>query len=402
MNEIEAGEHTMATTPLQFAERMGRLGTESAFDVMVRARALEAQGKEIIHLQLGEPDFDTPAHIIEAGVEALRSGETHYTPPAGIPDLRKAIADEVSATRGVEIIPDNVVVTPGGKPIMFFLILALAGEGDEVIYPDPGFPIYGSVVNFAGAKPVPLPIREELDFRFDMDELKSLVNERTRLVIINSPANPTGGILTGEDLGELARMAVEHNFVVMSDEIYRKIIYGDFEQPSIISYPGMQERTVILDGFSKTFAMTGWRLGYGVMPTDIAAQVTRLAINCNSCTPGFTQVAGVAALTGPQEPIDRMVAEFQKRRDFIVDGLNDIPGITCKLPLGAFYVFPNVSHYGDNIGDYLLNEAGVAAVDGSAFGDYGKGYLRISYANSLENIDKALSRMKEALGRFNG
>lgn len=392
----------MATTPLQFAERMSRLGTESAFDVMVRARALAAQGKEIIYLQIGEPDFDTPSHIIEAGVEALRSGDTHYTPPAGIPELRQAIANEVSATRGVEITPDNVVVTPGGKPIMFFLILALAGEGDEVIYPDPGFPIYGSVVNFAGAKPVPLPIREELDFRFDMDELKSLINERTRLVIINSPANPTGGILTNDDLAELARLAVEHNFVVMSDEIYRKIVYGDFEQPSIISFPGMQERTVILDGFSKTYAMTGWRLGYGVMPTNLAAQVTRLAINCNSCTPGFTQAAGVAALTGPQEPVEQMVAEFRKRRDFIVDGLNDIPGITCKLPLGAFYVFPNVSHYGDNIGDYLLTEAGVAAVDGSAFGDQGKGYLRLSYANSLENIEKALARMKDALARYPG
>jgi aspartate aminotransferase len=390
----------MATTPRHFAERMSRLGTESAFDVMVRARALEAQGKEIIHLQLGEPDFDTPAHIIEAGVEALRSGETHYTPPAGIPQLRQAIADEVSTTRGVTITPDNVVVTPGGKPIMFFLILALAGEGDEVIYPDPGFPIYGSVVDFAGAKPVPLPIREELDFRFDLDELRSLVNERTKLVIINSPANPTGGILTDEDLTELARLAVEYDFVVMSDEIYRKIVYGDFDQPSIITYPGMQERTVILDGFSKTFAMTGWRLGYGVMPQEIAAHVTRLAINCNSCTPGFTQLAGVAALTGPQEPIDQMVTEFQRRRDFIVDGLNDIPGVNCKLPMGAFYVFPNVSHYGDNIGDYLLNEAGVAAVDGSAFGQYGKGYLRISYANSLENIEKALERIGAALARM--
>ena len=390
----------MATTPLHFAERMSRLGTESAFDVMVRARALEAQGKEIIHLQLGEPDFNTPAHIIEAGVEALRGGETHYTPPAGIPQLRQAIANEVSTTRGVDIQPENVVVTPGGKPIMFFLILALAGESDEVIYPDPGFPIYGSVVEFAGAKPVPLPIREELDFRFDLDELRSLVNERTRLVIINSPANPTGGILTDEDLAELARLAVEYDFVVMSDEIYRKIVYGDFDQPSIITYPGMQERTVILDGFSKTFAMTGWRLGFGVMPTEIAAQVTRLAINCNSCTPGFTQLAGVAALTGPQKPIAEMVTEFQRRRDFIVDGLNVIPGLTCKLPVGAFYVFPNVSHYGDNIGDYLLNEAGVAAVDGSAFGQYGKGYLRISYANSLENIEKALERRGSALARM--
>jgi len=387
----------MAITPMHFAERMSRLGTESAFDVMVRARALEAQGREVIHLQLGEPDFDTPAHIIEAGVEALRSGETHYTPPAGIPELRQAIADEVSRTRGVTVEPEHVVVTPGGKPIMFFLILALAGEGDEVVYPDPGFPIYGSVVNFTGAKAVPLPIREERDFRFDLDELRSLVNERTKLVIINSPANPTGGLLTDEELRELARLAVEYDFVVMSDEIYRRIVYGDFDQPSIISYPGMQERTVILDGFSKTYAMTGWRLGYGVMPQDIAAAVTRLAINCNSCTPGFTQIAGVAALTGPQEPVEQMVAEFQRRRDVIVAGLNDIPGVTCKLPLGAFYAFPNISHYGDNIADYLLQEAGVATVDGSAFGDHGKGYLRISYANSLDNIEKALDRMRAAL-----
>ena len=387
----------MATTPLHFAERMSRLGTESAFDVMVRARALEAQGRDIIHLQLGEPDFDTPAHIIEAGIEALRNGETHYTPPAGIPPLREAIANEVSQTRGVTIEPDQVVVTPGGKPIMFFLILALAGPGDEVIYPDTGFPIYGSVVNFSGATPMPLALREENDFRFDLDELRALISDRTRLVIINSPANPTGGVLTDEEISELARLAVEHDFVVMSDEIYRKIIYGDFEQPSIISYPGMQERTVILDGFSKTYAMTGWRLGFGVMPRDLALQVTRLAINCNSCTPGFTQLAGVAALTGPQEPVAQMVAEFQRRRDAIVAGLNDIPGITCQLPLGAFYVFPNVSHYGDNIADYLLNEAGVAMVDGASFGAQGKGYLRISYANSLENIEKALERMREAL-----
>ncbi|MBA2451529.1 MAG: pyridoxal phosphate-dependent aminotransferase [Chloroflexia bacterium] len=387
----------MATTPLHFAERMSRLGTESAFDVMVRARALEAQGRDIIHLQLGEPDFDTPAHIIEAGIEALRNGETHYTPPAGIPQLREAIANEVSQTRGVTIEPDQVVVTPGGKPIMFYLILALAGPGDEVIYPDTGFPIYGSVVNFSGATPMPLALREENDFRFDLDELRALISDRTRLVIINSPANPTGGVLTDEEISELARLAVKHDFVVMSDEIYRKIVYGDFEQPSIISYPGMQERTVILDGFSKTYAMTGWRLGFGVMPRDLALQVTRLAINCNSCTPGFTQLAGVAALTGPQEPVEQMVAEFQRRRDAIVAGLNDIPGVTCNLPLGAFYVFPNVSHYGDNIADYLLNEAGVAMVDGTSFGAQGKGYLRISYANSLENIEKALERMREAL-----
>jgi aspartate/methionine/tyrosine aminotransferase len=387
-------------SPIRYAERMSRLGTETAFDVMAKAKALEAQGKDMIYLQIGEPDFTTPANIIEAGVKALRDGETHYTPAPGIPTLRQAIADEISASRGVPVNLDQVVVTPGGKPIMFFVIMALAGEGDEVIYPDPGFPIYGSVINFAGATPKPLPIREELNFRFDIDELRSLVSDKTRLVIINSPANPTGGVLSREDISELAKLAVKHDFMVLTDEIYCKILYEDAQFHSIISEPGMADRTIILDGFSKTYAMTGWRLGYGVMPVDLAKAVTRLAINCNSCVPAFTQLAGVEALTGPQDEPLRMVAEFHRRRDAIVAGLNELPGVRCLLPEGAFYVFPNFSPYGESgLGDYLLNEAGVAALDGVGFGQQGKGYLRFSYANSMENIERALERIGDALAK---
>lgn len=381
------------------AERMSKLGTESAFDVLVRARALEAQGRHVIHLQLGEPDFDTPEHIVEAGVQALRSGETHYTPAAGIPQLREAIAHEISKTRGIVVGADNVVVTPGGKPIMFFAIQALAGPGDEVIYPDPGFPIYESVINFSGATPVPLKLREEQGFSFAPEELTALVTDRTRLVIINSPHNPTGGTISSAALDELARLAIEKNFVVMSDEIYSRILYEGSHE-SITTRPGMLERTIILDGFSKTFAMTGWRLGFGVMPVALAQQITRLAINCNSCVPAFTQLAGVAALTGPQQPVERMVAEFRTRRDAIVAGLNDIPGVTCLTPPGAFYVFPNVSSFGQPasvIADRLLNEGGVALVAGTAFGAAGEGYLRLSYANSLENINMALERMRQVL-----
>lgn len=384
---------------IRLAKRMGLLGTESAFDVLVRARALEAQGRHVIHLQLGEPDFDTPEHIVEAGVQALRSGETHYTPAAGIPPLREAIARDISKTRGIVVGPDNVVVTPGGKPIMFFVIQALAGPGDEVIYPDPGFPIYESVINFSGATPVPLKLREQQGFSFAPEELTSLVTDRTRLVIINSPHNPTGGVVSSEALDELARLAVEKNFIVMSDEIYSRILYEGSHE-SITTRPGMLERTVILDGFSKTFAMTGWRLGFGVMPEALAQQVTRLAINCNSCVPGFTQLAGVAALTGPQQPVERMVAEFRRRRDAIVAGLNDIPGVTCLTPPGAFYVFPNVSSFGQSsavIADRLLNEGGVALVAGTAFGAAGEGYVRLSYANSLENIELALERIRTVL-----
>lgn len=380
---------------ITLAERMGRLGTESAFDVLLKAKALEAQGRSVVHLEIGEPDFDTPSHIIDAGVEALRSGQTHYTPAAGIPELRQAIAEYISRTRGVPCEAERVVVTPGGKPIMFFTILALVQEDDEVIYPDPGFPIYESVINFTGATPVPLTLREEHDFGFDIDELKSLVSDRTRLVIINSPHNPTGGIIGDEALAELARLAVEHDFLVLSDEIYTRMVYEGTPR-SVISLPGMLDRTIILDGFSKTYAMTGWRLGYGVMPVALAEQVTRLVINCNSCTPGFSQLAAVAALTGPQDAVDTMVAEFKRRRDAVVNGLNEIPGISCRTPAGAFYVFPNITGLGrgsDEIADLLLREGGVALLAGTAFGKAGEGYLRLSYANSLANIEEALDRI---------
>jgi aspartate/methionine/tyrosine aminotransferase len=383
----------------RLAQRMSRLGTESAFDVLVRARALEAQGRDIVHLEIGEPDFDTPPHVVEAGIRALRDGETHYTPAAGIPALRDAIARHVGETRGVAYEPEHVVVTPGGKPIMFYAILALAGPGDEVIYPDPGFPIYGSVVNFSGATPKPLPLREERGFKFDLDELRGLVSDKTRLVIINSPGNPTSGLLGDEELSLLAELAEQYDFYILSDEIYREIVYLDEPVRSIVSYPGMAERTIILDGFSKTYAMTGWRLGYGVMPQALAAAVTRLAINCNSCVPGFTQLAGVAALTGPQDQARAMVSEFRRRRDAIVAGLNEIPDVSCLLPEGAFYVFPNVSAYGEGVADFLLQEAGVALLDGAGFGAQGVGYMRVSYANSLPNIEKALERIADALER---
>jgi aspartate/methionine/tyrosine aminotransferase len=346
------------------AERMGRLGTESAFEVLARARALEAQGRSIIHLEIGEPDFDTPPHIVEAAIEALRGGDTHYTPAAGLPELRAAIAEEVSRTRGIPVEPDRVVVTPGGKPIMFFTILALAEEGAEVIYPDPGFPIYESVIRFAVATPVHLPL------------------------------------IGREVLEELARLAQEYGFIVLSDEIYRRIVY-DVEAPSIASLPGMAERTVILDGFSKTYAMTGWRLGYGVAPRWLAEHLVRLAVNCHSCVPGFTQRAGLAALRGPQDAVDRMVAEFRRRRDAVVAGLNSLPGVRCAVPAGAFYVFPNVTETGRSASELareLLEQAGVAVLAGTAFGRYGEGYLRLSFANSLENLLEAIERMRRYLG----
>ncbi|MCX7622854.1 MAG: pyridoxal phosphate-dependent aminotransferase [Thermomicrobium sp.] len=382
------------------AARMGRLGTESAFEVLARARALEAQGRSVIHLEIGEPDFATPAHIVEAAVEALRGGDTHYTPAAGLPELRAAIAEEVSRTRGIPVDPDQVVVTPGGKPIMFFTILALAEEGSEVIYPDPGFPIYESVIRFAGATPVPLPLREEFGFAFDPEELRRLVTPRTRLVIVNSPHNPTGAVIGREALEELARLAQEYGFFVLSDEIYRRIVY-DGEVLSVAGFPGMAERTVILDGFSKTYAMTGWRLGFGVAPRWLAEHLVRLAVNCHSCVPGFTQRAGLAALRGPQEPVERMVAEFRRRRDAVVAGLNSLPGVRCLEPAGAFYVFPNVTGTGrsaEELARGLLDEAGVAVLAGTAFGRYGAGYLRLSFANSLENLLEAIERMRRYLG----
>jgi len=387
---------------MKLAKCMSRLGTETAFEVLARAKALEAQGREIVHLEIGEPDFDTPKHIIEAACKALHSGYTHYTPSAGIPELRQAIAEEMSRTRGIPVQAENVVVTPGGKPIMFYTILALAEPGDEVIYPNPGFPIYESMINFTGAKPVPIPLREEYNFAFDIDEFKKLVTRKTKLIIINSPHNPTGGILDKETLEEIAKIAMERDIAVLSDEIYDRILY-DGEFHSIASIPGMQERTIILNGFSKTYAMTGWRLGYGVMPKDLAVHITRLMTNSNSCTNAATQVAGIAALKGPQDDVDRMVAAFRERRDVIVKGLNEIPGVSCVLPPGAFYAFPNIKGTGMKskaLADYLLDEAGVACLSGTSFGAYGEGYLRLSYANSVPNIKKALERMAEVIAKL--
>jgi len=381
---------------------MSRLGTETAFKVLLKARALEAQGREIIHLEIGEPDFDTPSNIVEAAIKALREGQTHYTPSAGIPQLREAIAEEISNTRGIEVHPDQVVVTPGAKPIMFFTILALCEEGDEVIYPNPGFPIYESMINFTGATPVPIPLLMEKDFRFDIEEFRSLVSPRTKMIILNSPHNPTGGVLTKEDLEAIAEVAIENDAIVLSDEIYNRILYeGEFT--SIAQFPGMQEQTIILDGFSKTYAMTGWRLGYGVMPQWLAEQVATLMVNSNSCTAAFTQWAGIEALRGPQDEPRKMVEAFRQRRDIIVEGLNRIPGFRCLKPKGAFYVFPNIEGTGmssQEMEDFLLNEAGVACLAGTSFGKYGEGFIRLSYANSVENIKKALERIGEAITKM--
>ncbi|MBA4378889.1 MAG: aspartate aminotransferase [Gemmatimonas sp.] len=378
------------------AKRMQRLGTETAFVVLARAKALEAQGRDIVHLEIGEPDFDTPANIVAKGVAALQGGETHYGPAAGKPEVRKAFAEYIARDRGLAVGPENIVVTPGGKPIMYFVMTALVDEGDEVIYPNPGFPIYESVINFLGAKSVPLQLSEAKDFSFDIADLERLVSDRTKLLIINSPQNPTGGVLSGADLDAIARLAVKHDFWVLSDEIYSKIIYEGTHE-SIATRPGMLERTIILDGHSKTYAMTGWRLGYGVMPKELADAVAKLQTNCNSCTASFTQIAGAEALTGPQDAAAAMVEEFRARRDLLVAGLNDIPGITCRLPRGAFYVFPNVSQLGrksSELESLLLDKYGVAALSGTAFGKFGEGYLRFSYANSQPQIRKAIERVR--------
>jgi aspartate aminotransferase len=374
---------------------MARLGTETAFEVLVKAKALEAQGRDIIHLEIGEPDFDTPGNIIDAGCDALRKGFTHYGPSAGMMELREVIAQYVSETRRVNVTPDEVVVVPGGKPIIFFSILALAEDGDEIIYPNPGFPIYESMINYVGAKAVPIRLREELDFRLDVDELASLINDRTKLVILNSPQNPTGGVLTEDDIAAIARAIGDRNILVLSDEIYSRLIF-EGEDHSIMSIDDMKERTILLDGFSKTYAMTGWRMGYGVMRPDLAAHISRLMTNSNSCTASFTQVAGIEALRGPQDVVDKMRTEFQKRRDVMVAGLNKIKGFSCRLPHGAFYVFPNITETGwpsKKLADALLDDAGVAALSGTAFGAFGEGYLRFSVANSVENIEKALDRI---------
>jgi len=385
---------------IHIAQRMRRLGTETAFEVLAKARALEAQGKEIVHLEIGEPDFDTPKHIKAAAQKAIDDGFTHYGPAAGLPQTRAAIASYISRTRGIEALPEQVVVTPGAKPIMYFLITACVDEGEEVIYPNPGFPIYESAIEFVGTKAVPLQLKEENEFRADVDDLRKLVTSKTRLIILNSPQNPTGGVLTEEDLRAIAKIAIERDIMVLSDEIYDQIMYDGYKPFSIASVPGMQERTIILDGFSKTYAMTGWRLGFGVMPEEIAKNVTRLQINSTSCTASFSQIAAIEALTGPRDEVRAMVVEFEKRRDLIVKGLNAIEGITCRKPHGAFYVFPNITGTGKTsreLADILLNEAGVACLSGTAFGKYGEGYLRLSYANSSANIEKALKRIETTL-----
>jgi aspartate/methionine/tyrosine aminotransferase len=377
------------------AKRMARLGTETAFEVLVKARALEAQGRDIVHLEIGEPDFDTPRNIIDAGCDALDKGFTHYGPSAGLMELREVIAQHISETRRIHVTPDEVVVVPGGKPIIFFSILTLVEEGDEVIYPNPGFPIYESMINYVGAKGVPIRLREEMDFRLDVDELAGLISERTKLIIINSPQNPTGGVLERTDIKGIARAIADRDIMVLSDEIYSRLIFEGAHY-SITSVEGMKDRCILLDGFSKTYAMTGWRMGYGVMRADLAAQIARLMTNSNSCTASFTQVAGMEALRGPQDSVDRMCAEFKRRRDVMVAGLNKIKGFSCRLPHGAFYVFPNIRGTGwpsKKLADALLDDAGVAALSGTAFGAFGEGYLRFSVANSIENIEKALDRV---------
>jgi aspartate aminotransferase len=389
---------------MHVAERISRLGTETAFEVLVKARALEAQGRSIVHLEIGEPDFDTPANVIQAAKDALDKGFTHYGPAAGLPEARQAVADYVNKTRGYSLWDaDNVVITPGAKPIMFFGMMACIDEGDEVIYPNPGFPIYESVINFLKAKPVPLPLREEKEFRFDVADLEARITPKTRMVIINTPQNPTGGILTREDLQQIAELAVRHNLIVLSDEIYSQITYGAFKHTSITEFEGMADRTIILDGFSKTFAMTGWRLGYGLFPKEMAKIVAKLQTNCTSCTSSFSQMAGVEALSDRTLPmVGDFLKEFERRRDIIVDGLNRIPGVRCHRPHGAFYVFPNITETGmtsQECADYLLNEAGVACLSGTAFGAHGEGFIRFSYATSVENIEEALRRVEAALAK---
>jgi aspartate/methionine/tyrosine aminotransferase len=383
------------THELRLAKRMARLGTETAFEVLVKAKALEAKGRDIIHLEIGEPDFDTPGNIIDAGCDALHKGFTHYGPSAGLMELREVIAQYVSETRRVNVAPEEVVVVPGGKPIIFFSILALAEDGDEVIYPNPGFPIYESMINYVGAKAVPIRLREELDFRLDVGELAGLITDRTKLIILNSPQNPTGGVLEKKDIDAIARAIGDRNIMVLSDEIYSRLIF-EGQHHSIMSLDGMKERTILLDGFSKTYAMTGWRMGYGVMRVDLATHISRLMTNSSSCTASFSQVAGIEALRGPQKSVDHMLNEFKERREVMVAGLNKIKGFSCRLPHGAFYVFPNITETGwpsKKLADALLEDAGVAALSGTAFGEFGEGYLRFSIANAIENIEKALDRI---------
>ncbi|MBL8211509.1 MAG: pyridoxal phosphate-dependent aminotransferase [Bryobacterales bacterium] len=385
---------------MKLAERMDRILVEGAFAVLQKARALEAQGRSVIHLEIGEPDFDTPRHIIDAGKQALEEGWTHYGPTPGYPEFRRVIAEYVSRTRGIPVDIDQVCVVPGGKPIIFFPMLALLEPGDEVIYPNPGFPIYESMIQFLGATPVPVPLLEERSFSFDLNVFKERLSDRTKMVILNSPQNPTGGMIPAEDIREIAGLLADRDVIVLSDEIYSRIYFTDEAPLSIAAQPGMADKTIILDGFSKTYAMTGWRLGYGVMPAWLAEAVNKLMVNSNSCTASFTQRAGMAALTGPQDDVDKMVAEFRKRRDVFVAGLNTLPGFRCQVPEGAFYAFPNVTGTGRSskeLAEGLLQQAGVACLSGTAFGGFGEGYLRFSIANSLDNLNEALERMRRYL-----
>jgi aspartate/methionine/tyrosine aminotransferase len=386
---------------MRLSERMARLGTETAFEVLVRARALEAQGRHVVHLEIGEPDFDTPGHITEAAVQALKGGATHYGPSNGIAELREAIAEDSTRRRGARATPEMVVVTPGAKPIMFFVLLALVDPGDEVLYPNPGFPIYESMIRYIGGIPVPIRLLEERGFALDVDQLVDKVGPKTRLVILNYPHNPTGGVIPESGLRAIADVAAKHGVPVLSDEIYCRIVY-DGQHRSIAAMPGMEPLAVILDGFSKTYAMTGWRLGYGVMPAPMAQVVAKLQTNATSCTATFSQHAGVAALRGDQSAVEGMVGEFRRRRDAIVDGLRRIPGISCVRPKGAFYVFPNITGTGFSsraLADRLLDEAGVACLSGTAFGEFGEGYLRFSYAASMESLEEALRRIRALLAR---
>ena len=381
---------------MKIAQRMSRLGTESAFEVLAKARRLEAEGMEVIHLEIGEPDFNSPSNIIDAGKRALDEGYTRYSPSPGYPELRERIAKEVRETRGVSVTGDNVVVTPGGKPIMFFLMMAVVDPGDEVLYPNPGFPIYESMISFVGGVPVPMQLHESKDFNIDIDEIAGQITGRTKLMVINSPNNPCGSVIPREDLERLSELAKQHDIIVLADEIYSKFLY-EGEHHSVSTFPDMRERTIILDGFSKSYAMTGWRIGYGVMPLELVEPLSRLATNSVSCTASFTQMAAMEALSGPQDDSFAMVAEFNRRRDIIVDGLNQIKGIRCRVPKGAFYAFPNIEDTGmssQQFADDLLNKAGVACLSGEAFGEYGDGFVRFSFANSTENIEKALDRIE--------
>ena len=387
---------------MRLAENMSRLGTESAFKVLAKAQSLEAKGVEVVHLEIGEPDFDTPGHIREAAARALGDGQTHYCNSQGILPLRTEIAKKFKETHGFSVGPERIIVSPGAKPIIFYSILALLEEGDEAIYPDPSFPIYESMINFTGAKAVPIGLREEQSFRFDINEFKAKITPRTKLIILNSPHNPTGSILERDDILAIADMARKQNITVLSDEVYEHFIY-EGEHHSIATIPGMLDKTILVHGFSKSYAMTGWRLGYAVMPPELVDPVVRLIVNSVSCTTTFIQHAGIEALSGPQDSVGQMVAEFKKRRDVFIDGLNAIPGINCLRPKGAFYLFPNINKLGmssQQLAGYLLNEAGVATLAGTDFGNYGEGYLRISYANSLENIKRALEKIETAVAKI--